>query len=183
MNGDVTVLEGMYAGAFERPDPMPAEPVVVYAGRHIPEKRVPAIAPALALARRRIPELRGEIFGDGPEREKVLRSRSELGLEDVLEVHGFVSAERVSRALSRALCLILPSSREGYGLVVIEAAALGTPSVVVAGPDNAATGLIAEGENGYVSPIVRTSRPGRRHRARVRRGAGASRPHRGLVSG
>jgi glycosyltransferase involved in cell wall biosynthesis len=35
---------------------------------------------------------------------------------------------------------------------VVESAALGTPSVVVAGPDNAATDLIAEGENGYVAP-------------------------------
>ena len=44
----------------------------MFAGRHIPEKRVPALVPALALARERIPELRGEILGDGPEREQVL---------------------------------------------------------------------------------------------------------------
>ena len=37
-------------------------------------------------------------------------------------------------------------------MVVIEAAALGTPSVVVAGPDNAAADLVSEGENGYVAP-------------------------------
>jgi glycosyltransferase involved in cell wall biosynthesis len=36
-------------------------------------------------------------------------------------------------------------------MVVVEAAALGTPSVVVAGPDNAAVELIAEGENGFVA--------------------------------
>ena len=48
--------------------------------------------------------------------------------------------------------MVLPSRREGYGMVVVEAAALGTPSVVVAGPDNAATELVSEGENGYVAP-------------------------------
>ena len=48
--------------------------------------------------------------------------------------------------------MVLPSRREGYGLVVVEAAALGTPSVVVAGPDNAATELVEEGVNGYVAP-------------------------------
>ena len=37
-------------------------------------------------------------------------------------------------------------------MVVIEAAALGTPSVVVAGPDNAAADLVSDGENGYVAP-------------------------------
>ena len=70
----------------------------------------------------------------------------------MLDVPGFVSAERVESALARALCMVLPSRREGYGMVVIEAAASGTPSVVVAGPDNAAADLVSEGENGYVAP-------------------------------
>jgi glycosyltransferase involved in cell wall biosynthesis len=152
VNGELTVLEGEYAGPLEPREPVPAEPVLVFAGRHIPEKRVPALVPALALARQRIPELRGEIFGDGPDRDEVLRLRAELGLEAVLEVPGFVDAERVESALARALCMVLPSRREGYGLVVVEAAALGTPSVVVADPDNAATDLVSDGENGYVAP-------------------------------
>ena len=50
--------------------------------------------------------------------------------------------------MRRALCLLLTSRREGYGLVVVEAASHGTPSVVVAGEDNAATELIEEGVNG-----------------------------------
>ena len=47
--------------------------------------------------------------------------------------------------------MVLPSRREGYGLVVVEAASHGTPSVVVADPDNAAVELIEEGVNGYVA--------------------------------
>ena len=152
VNGDVTVLEGEYAGPLEPRRRPPAEPVVVFAGRHIPEKHVPALVPALALARERIPELRAEIYGDGPERDEVLRLRADYGLGEVLEVPGRVEAERVERALARALCMVLPSRREGYGLVVVEASAAGTPSVVVAGPDNAATDLIEEGQNGYIAP-------------------------------
>jgi glycosyltransferase involved in cell wall biosynthesis len=56
----------------------------------------------------------------------------------------------VEDALGRALCLVLPSRREGYGLVVLEALSRGTPAVVVAGPDNAAAELIEEGTNGAV---------------------------------
>jgi glycosyltransferase involved in cell wall biosynthesis len=152
VNGELTVLEGEYAGPLEPRDPVPAEPVVVFAGRHIPEKRVPGLVPALALARERIPELRGEILGDGPERGEVLRLRAKLGLDEAIDVPGRVEAERVEAALARALCMVLPSSREGYGMVVVEAAALGTPSIVVAGPDNAATDLVSDGENGYVAP-------------------------------
>ena len=54
----------------------------------------------------------------------------------------------------RFTCVALPSRREGYGLVVIEAPALGVPSVVVLGPDNAATELVEEGENGAVADSV-----------------------------
>ena len=151
VNGEVTVLEGEYAGPLQARSPERAEPVVVFAGRHIPEKRVPALVPALARARERIPELRGEIYGDGPERGEVVGLRSSLGLDGALDVPGFVAAERVEAALSRALCMVLPSRREGYGMVVVEAAAVGTPSVVVADPDNAATDLVSEGENGYVA--------------------------------
>jgi glycosyltransferase involved in cell wall biosynthesis len=152
VNGEPTLLDGLYAGPRDAPKPVPANPVVVFAGRHIPEKRVAALVPALALVRERIPELRGEIYGDGPEREKVLRLRSQQGLDDALEVHGFVPAGRVEEAIRRALCMVLPSRREGYGMVVVEAAAVGTPSVVVADPDNAATDLVSGGENGYVAP-------------------------------
>ena len=147
----VTVLRGMYAGPLEARPPARAEPVVVFAGRHIPEKQVPALVPALAEARRQLPGLRAEIYGDGPERSEVLRLRAQHGLDDAIEVPGFVAAEQVDGALRRALCLVLPSRREGYGMVVIEAACQGTPSVVVAGPDNAAVELVSEGENGFVA--------------------------------
>ncbi len=101
--------------------------------------------PAIALARERLPQLRAAILGDGPERARVTELVAELGLGDVVEVPGFVSTGEVEELLGRALCLLLPSRREGYGLVVIEAAARGTPSIVVAGPDNAAVELVSRG--------------------------------------
>jgi glycosyltransferase involved in cell wall biosynthesis len=149
--GEITLLEGEYAGSLEPAEPRPAEPVVVFAGRHIPEKRVPALVSALARARRELPDLRGEIYGDGPDRPEVLRRIAAEGLDGDVEAPGFVDAGVVERALERALCMVLPSRREGYGLVVIEASARGTPSVVVRDPDNAATELVEEGENGAVA--------------------------------
>jgi glycosyltransferase involved in cell wall biosynthesis len=58
----------------------------------------------------------------------------------------------VEAGVASALCLLHPSSREGYGLVVLEAAAAGTPVVLAAGEDNAAVELIEEGVNGFVAP-------------------------------
>jgi glycosyltransferase involved in cell wall biosynthesis len=151
LRGEPTVLTGEYAGPLATPHPAPARPVVVFAGRHIPEKRVPALLPAMARVREAAPELRAEIFGDGPERERVLTEIERLGLGDVVEAPGFVEHARVEEALRTGLCMVLPSSREGYGLVVVEAAGRGTPSVVVAGEDNAAVELVDEGENGFVA--------------------------------
>jgi glycosyltransferase involved in cell wall biosynthesis len=151
LRGPVSELAGLYEGDGATPDAGERPPLVVFAGRHIPEKRVPAIPPAIAAARERLPELRGLILGDGPDRARVLEEIAGLGLDGVVEAPGFVDVADVAAALARASCLVLPSVREGYGLVVIEAAAAGTPSVVSRAPDNAAVELIAEGRNGTVA--------------------------------
>lgn len=148
--GEVTVLDGLYAGGEPPPSEGEREPVVVFAGRHIPEKGVRALVPAIALAREQLPELRAEIYGDGPDRNEVLTLLGEHGLNGAVTAPGFVDADVVRDAVGRALCFVLPSRREGYGLVVVEAAAAGTPTVVVAHPDNAAIELVDDGENGLV---------------------------------
>jgi glycosyltransferase involved in cell wall biosynthesis len=150
LGGDLTLLEGQFEG---RPadSAQPAEPVAVFAGRHIPEKRPDAVVGAVNDARKSLPELRGEIYGDGPERAGVLAAIGRAGLESIVEAPGFVDGSVVDRALDRALCLLLPSSREGYGLVVLEAMSRGTPAVLVEGVDNAAAELVVEGQNGYVA--------------------------------
>ena len=148
--GELEVLTAIHA-LPEAAAPQPARPVVVFAGRHIPEKRVPALVHAFAALRERAPELRLEVYGDGPERAAVLALIERLGLGEVASAPGFVDAERLQVALAGALCMVLPSRREGYGLVVVEAAARGVPSVVVADPDNAATELVDEGCNGFVA--------------------------------
>jgi glycosyltransferase involved in cell wall biosynthesis len=151
LDDEITTLPGEYDGPLEAQRVAAADPLVVFAGRHIPEKRVPAILPALAVARTRVPELRAAILGDGPERSEVLRLVADLSLGEVVDVPGFVTTETVREHLARALCMLLPSRREGYGLVVIEAALYGTPSIVVADPDNAAVELVADGENGFIA--------------------------------
>lgn len=150
--GEVTVLEGEYAGSLDADPHLESEPVAVFAGRFIPEKRVAAIAPAIALAQQSVPGLRAQLFGDGPERERVARTVAEAGLAAMIALPGFVDSEQVQHALAGALCMILPSRREGYGLVVVEAASYGTPSIVVDDPDNAAVELVQDGVNGFVSP-------------------------------
>jgi len=129
--------------------PARADPLIVYAGRFIPEKQVPAIVFALARVRESLPMLRACLIGEGPDDDVVRDAIRDAGLERSVELPGFVAEETLARTMSRALCLVVVSCREGYGLVVAEAAALGVPSVVLRHPDSAAAELIVEGVNGF----------------------------------
>ncbi len=151
LRGTVTVLRGLYSGSAEPATAGPAEPIVLFAGRLIPEKQVTLAVAAMALAARRIEGLRGEFLGEGPERAALDAAIVEHGLQGIVTARGFTDTETVDAEMRRAMCMLLTSRREGYGLVVVEAAARGTPSVVVAGEDNAATELIVEGVNGTIA--------------------------------
>jgi glycosyltransferase involved in cell wall biosynthesis len=151
--GEPVVLPGIYAGpgasgAVDGVDPS----LVVYAGRHVREKRVAALVEAFARARRARPDLRMELYGDGPQRDRVDALVRELGLGGAVRTLGRRPEEEVAAALARAAAVATASEREGYGLLVVEAAASGTPSVVVRGSENAATDLVDDGVNGAVAP-------------------------------
>jgi glycosyltransferase involved in cell wall biosynthesis len=152
LRGEITVLRGLYAGPLEPAPARAADPLVLFAGRLIPEKRVTLGVAAVALAAERIEGLRGVFYGDGPERGALREAIVEHGAEAIVSAPGFADAELVEADMRRALCMLLPSRREGYGMVVVEASAHATPSIVVAGEDNAATELVEDGVNGVVVP-------------------------------
>jgi glycosyltransferase involved in cell wall biosynthesis len=156
LRGQVTVLRGLYAGSLEPTSVRAADPLVLFAGRLIPEKRVTLGVAAVALAAQRIEGLRGVFYGDGPERGELHEAIGAHGAESVIAAPGFAEAELVEADMRRALCMLLPSRREGYGMVVVEASAHATPSIVVVGEDNAATELVQDGINGV---LVQSAEP------------------------
>jgi glycosyltransferase involved in cell wall biosynthesis len=181
LRGSRTILRGLYAGSSAPTVPIAPEPLVVFAGRLIPEKRAPLGVAAVALAAQRVQALLAEgpraegsqaersqaegsqakgsqaeglravFYGEGPELGALREEIRRHGLQQIVSAPGFAAADVLERDMRRALCILLPSRREGYGLVVVEAAARATPSVVVAGPDNAAVELVQEGVNGFVA--------------------------------
>ena len=105
------------------------------------------------------------------------------GLDDVVDVPG-LRRRRAGGARARparsAWCCRRAARATGWSWSRRPRA--GTPSVVVAGPDNAATELVSEGVNGFVAPSRRARGPRRRDRARARGRASALRERdRGLV--
>ena len=126
-------------------------PVVLFAGRHIPDKQVETIPAAVAWARQQLPTLRATILGEGPSREAVRAEVVRCGLAEVIELPGFVSEAVLQATVREAAVFVNPSRREGYGLVVVEACAAGTPVVLVDAEDNAAVELVEPGVNGFVA--------------------------------
>ena len=126
------------------------EPLVVFAGRLVTEKRAQLVPAVVAALRRRDPAWRGVVFGTGPDEVRVRAEVDRLGLVDAVRLAGFAPWEEVADAFERARALVLPTAREGFGLVVLEASAQGLPSVLVRARDNAAVELVEEGRNGRV---------------------------------
>ena len=151
LRGEITVLRGLYAGSLQPAPARAAEQLVLFAGRLIPEKRVTLGVAAVALAARadRGPA-RACSTATGPSAMQLREAIAEHGAEAIVSAPGFADAELVEADMRRALCMLLPSRREGYGMVVVEASAHATPSIVVAGEDNAATELVEDGVNGVV---------------------------------
>jgi glycosyltransferase involved in cell wall biosynthesis len=126
------------------------EPLIVFAGRLVPEKRPELIPGVVAALRQRDPSWRAVMFGAGPSEASVRAAIERHRLEDAVELAGYTPWEQVGRSMERASALVLPTVREGFGLAVLEAAGHGLPSVLVSEPDNAAVELVEDGRNGLV---------------------------------
>lgn len=99
-------------------------PTLVHCSRLVSYKRADHVIQAFRIARQQLPELRLVMVGDGPEMANLSRHAPE-GVEFV----GFVPAEEKRRLMASAHAIVMASVREGWGLVIAEAAALGTRAI------------------------------------------------------
>ena len=113
------------ADPVERPVvPAPAQPTLVFLGRLSRNKRPDHALEAFEILRRTVPDARLWIMGDGPMRDQLER-RVPAGAA----ILGHVPWEERQRRLAQADVLVATSVREGWGLNVSEAAAVGTPTI------------------------------------------------------
>jgi len=102
---------------------------IVYVGRHIFYKNVEDLLRAFSKVIRTFPKMRLEILGEGELTREYKKLAKELGIENSVDFVGFVDQKKKTKIISESLCLVLPSSVEGFGLAMIEANACGTPYV------------------------------------------------------
>jgi len=130
---------------------------VIFAGRLIKEKNVDVLIKSLKIVKKKIPDIKCLIIGEGPEGLKLRKLVAELQIEDNIIFKGFMrNYDDLIGYMKSSKVLVLPSTREGFGIVIIEANACGIPVIVVDHEMNAAVDLVHDGENGFktkLSPV------------------------------
>ena len=119
---------------------------IIFIGRLIAEKNVDSLIKTVDIVRRKIPEVKCTIIGEGPELDDLLRLRDELKLQSNIKFTKFLSkyADVVSLMKSSKV-FVTASIREGFGIVIIEAMACGLPVIAVDHPSSAVSEIIEDG--------------------------------------
>lgn len=112
----------------------------------ISRKRVDLFLRIVADLKKRHPNIRAAVLGDGPLRAELERMAESLGLRDHVEFLGF--HEDTERYYNRARVFVLTSSAEGLSVAMMEAMCCGLPAVVPAVGDLG--DVVRNGETGYL---------------------------------
>lgn len=137
---DVTGLRGDFAE--------PHEKILMHISNFRPVKRVGDVVDIFARVRRKVPS-KLLLVGEGPDLPKIQARIRSLDLEDHVRFLG--KQDEIAQVISLADLLLLPSEKESFGLVALEAMACGVPTVgSLAGgiPE-----LVQHGRTGYLANI------------------------------
>jgi len=130
-------------------EPLPKTIDCIFVGRLVPHTHVDLLLQALAA----LPEVTAVILGSGPERQRLQALAATLGLANRVRFESPGTHEAVLERLRAARLLTFPSTREGFGIAVLEANACGVPALIIKHPDNAALEMVRQGENGLVCEL------------------------------
>lgn len=155
-----TVIHNGTAEAPLTPVAREVTPRICVLGRLVPHKRIEHVLDATAQLVTRWPKLRVAVVGDGWWREELHQRAQTLGLGEAVEFLGHVDDRRKHDELARAWLLAAPSVKEGWGLVVVEAATHQVPTVgyrhaggLAESVVDGETGILAEDYAAFVAAL------------------------------
>lgn len=128
-------------------------PLLTVVGRLVPHKQVEHAIAAVAALRHRHPDLRLAVVGSGWWEDELKKYAAELGASDLVRFEGHVSEERKHEILAESWLMLLPSLKEGWGLVVGEAGSHGVPTIAYASAGGTRES-IAHDESGLLAADV-----------------------------
>lgn len=124
---------------------------IIYAGRLIEHKNIDILIYAISHLKEKYPNIKCFIVGKGPEEDKLKKLVSNLQLNKNIIFYDFLENYSDLYALMKSSKVFaFPSTREGFGIVALEANASGIPVITIDHEDNASKDLIKEGQNGEI---------------------------------
>lgn len=130
----------------------PEEKILMHISNFRPVKRIQDVVDIFVRVNEQVPS-RLVFIGEGPELSKTVSQVKKLGIEDRVVFLG--KQDEVAELLSVADIMLLPSEKESFGLVALEAMACGVPTV-----GSQAGGIpevVAHGETGWLSGVGDTA--------------------------
>jgi glycosyltransferase involved in cell wall biosynthesis len=112
------------------------------------KKNVQYVIAAVAVLKKRLPGVRYEIIGDGALLPELQALAENLGVADAVTFLGEVGDRDLHEAYARAAVFAMPSDKEGFGIVYLEAWQHRKP--VICSTRGASSEIVADGVDGFV---------------------------------
>lgn len=127
------------------------EKTILDVGRLIPTKNHQMMIRVFARFCEMFPEYKLLIFGDGPEKKDLQDLIDNLNLQERVFLKGF--SDSIYRELKKGGIYVSTSITEGISNSLIEALAMGIPTIATDCPVGGARACIQDGENGFLIPV------------------------------
>ena len=121
---------------------------IVCVARLQPDKNISLLLHAFARFHKKIPSYFLEIYGEGPLLDQLKKECKELEINHFVIFKGFVN--NVDEMIVDSSMFVLPSNYEGISNAMIEAMAIGIPTISTDSPAYGARSFIKNGENGFL---------------------------------
>lgn len=126
------IYNGVNFNQIDRIDNGPAQDAmtIIYYGQLLSRKGILHLIRSFSILIRDFPDLRLEIFGTGPLKDRILELVSKLDLQNAVGIHGYVPYPRLISEIRKAGVVVLPSLHEvGPWIAALEAMACKKPLV------------------------------------------------------
>lgn len=144
------VRNGVDVPTLTEPHSRSATPRLCVLARLVPHKQIEHALEVVARLAPQFPELHLDIIGKGWWSDRLIRRSAELGLHDRVTFHGHLPVDHRDELLSQAWLMLAPSIKEGWGISITEAAAVGTPTIAYRGGGGVCEAIV-DGSTGLLA--------------------------------
>jgi glycosyltransferase involved in cell wall biosynthesis len=147
-----TIPNGVDLSEASKVKPSEQKADILFAGRLAKDKNADILLKSIKLVQAEMPDINCCIVGEGPEEQRLKELSKELAISKNVRFLGYMKAhEEVIALIKSAKVYAMPSTREGFGIIYLEAMACGVPVIGVYSKDSECVSeLITDGMNGFL---------------------------------